>query len=243
MLLDKPYCSLADVQRETKSSDPALDSIYNSAITAASRWVEQHCHRDFWYHEYTEENPYVVPRSRVLGHSIFLPFPILRVDDIWVYSYSETGKTDNDKLEAGEYYFNTSGYETYTLYSRYGDFAPYTSPAEAHTGNRYQPYYNGNNNNPSNFPSNYENTYHSFVELAGCFGYELDTENPDTTPPLTIPAGIGRATAIIASAWSGQLSKDDVGLDGVVASVLDTKIPSEAYKLLKPWVQIVESAI
>jgi hypothetical protein len=49
-----------------------------------------------------------------------------------------------------------------------------------------------------------------------------------------IPAPVRHATVLIASAWSVQNRTEKLSLEGQTQSLLDTKIPDEARKLLEP---------
>ena len=72
------------------------------------------------------------------------------------------------------------------------------------------------------------------VTVKGTFGYESDSE---TEVAATLPPGIRRATALIASAWSGRYQKEQVSVDGVVQQLLLTDVPPEAFRLLKRFKQ------
>jgi len=58
--------------------------------------------------------------------------------------------------------------------------------------------------------------------LGGTFGYPLSASDPLTTLPMGLPAGVNRATTLIAAAGSGEYSIERVGLDGQRASVSST---------------------
>lgn len=73
------------------------------------------------------------------------------------------------------------------------------------------------------------------IQFRGTFGYPFSVENPETNPP-EIPEAVSRAATLIASAWSGENRKDQVGLDGSKVSILDNTIPAEAKTLLQKFV-------
>jgi hypothetical protein len=58
--------------------------------------------------------------------------------------------------------------------------------------------------------------------LQGTFGYPLSASDPLTTLPMGLPAGVIRATTLIAAAGSGEFSIERVGLDGQRVSVSST---------------------
>jgi hypothetical protein len=100
----KPYCTLLDVQVETKNSGSENDDLYTQAINLASRYVDTYCRRDFWYYDY-KETPYRVPRSRVIGNDVVLPFPIIDLTEVrYMEDPTVTSSTDFALSEI-EYYF------------------------------------------------------------------------------------------------------------------------------------------
>ncbi len=73
------------------------------------------------------------------------------------------------------------------------------------------------------------------LTVKGTFGYPLDTTDPDRLPPPTLPDLVKRATTQIAAAWSGELEKEQIALDGTRVSLLETRIPKESKELLKKF--------
>lgn len=219
MPLVRPYCTVADVQRETKNSGPELDEWYAECVTRASRMVEEMCLRDFWFHDYSAED-YSVPRSRVLGEMVALPFPIITLTDLWVYADKLVGKTDNDVVAEDEYYFEVG---SSFFKSEFGPFA-----AARFRAGRFHSY---------NEESSDE--FRGFMVLRGTFGYELAETNPDTTPPPLLPSEVRRATTLIAAAISDEMHKEQTGMDGSTVEILDTRIPTEAKTLLKRWRELL----
>lgn len=104
MPLERPYCSLLDVQQETKNSGSELDEVYATAINLASRWVDGHCQRDFWFHDHAS-SALAVPRSRVLEDMALLPFPILTLTEVACFTDITAGPTAADVLAAEDYFF------------------------------------------------------------------------------------------------------------------------------------------
>lgn len=104
-----PYCTLADVQRETKNDRSELSDWFISCINRASRFVEEYCNRDFLYHQYTADTPFVVPKERVIGDSIYLDWPIRSLTGVYQWE-SDLGKTHSptatETLETSSYYID-----------------------------------------------------------------------------------------------------------------------------------------
>jgi len=208
MPLDRPYCTVSDVQRETKNSEPEVTALYEQCIGKASRMVESICQRDFWFHDYTV-NSYLVPRRRVIGDFVILPFPILTLDSVSIYSDRLIGELPEDVLEVDEYYYAEG---EPSIHCEEGEFSEYP--------------------------------FKEYMAIRGTFGYPLaEGEDADQSPPPTIPEEVRRATAMIAAAWSGELHKEQVGLDGSRSEVLDMSVPSEARMLLKKWTEVINYAL
>jgi len=71
-----------------------------------------------------------------------------------------------------------------------------------------------------------------WLTIDGTFGYTIaDTTQPPTD--ATFPEAIRRACIHIAAALTGDMRKEVQALDGSKVSLLDTRIPPEAAKLLK----------
>lgn len=196
----RPYTAILDVQRETKNSGSELEDWYLECINLASRFVEEHCRRDFWFHNFTGEDSYRVKRIAVLGDLVALPFPILSIESVRVFSDIEQTNNDNDLLDSDEYYFDEgSG----NLMCEKGDFGSHP--------------------------------FRNHLWIKGTFGYELSPQDPDITPPPSLPAQVRRATTLIASAFSDEMHKEQVALDGSRVELLTTMVPNEAISLLKRW--------
>lgn len=214
MTLVRPYCTIADVQQECGNSDPAENTWYRDCINQASRYVEEVCGRDFWYHDYSGETTgegenavtapfYSVPRADVIGDQIFLPFPIITLSSLWVYADRTAEPTEADLWLPSEYTWENGKLGRAIITSEDGPFG--------------------------------EHPFRGAVRLAGYFGFLLSAENPDSTPPIFLPASIRRATWLIASAISGNRSVEEIGLDGSKVSLLEKSIPKEALTLLAPF--------
>lgn len=211
----RPYTARADVQRETKNSGSELDDWYDECINFASRWIEEKCKRDFWFHDHTSA-PLKVHRRRVMEDRALLTYPILTLTEVRVFSDIEQPDEDNDVWEADEYYFEEG---ERTLF------------AEEETDWRFA-------GSPGRFGSY---PFRGFMWLKGTFGYPLASSDPDSTPPPTIPAGIRRAATLVAASISAEQHKEQVGLDGVRVELLDTSIPKEAQRLVYRFIDKYET--
>ncbi len=209
MALDKPYCTLEDVQKETKNSSSSDTSWYQNQINLASRYIEDYCNTDFRYQDYSS-TAYTVPRAHVLEDEVHFPWPILTITGVWVYSDHTESPADADKYEDDTYYF------------RAGEFVLYKQGAVSFPQ-----------------PGAIFGTYPFIqnMDIKGTFGYALDGSNPDTAPPPTMPAAVRRACTLIAANWSNENRKEEVGLDGARTELLETSVPDEAKMLLHPWRQ------
>ena len=80
MALSKPYCTVADVQSYTGDSSIST-STCEDAINNASRFVEQHCRRSFWYQDYTSSH-FTIDYRDITPEMIFLPWPIITLTEV-----------------------------------------------------------------------------------------------------------------------------------------------------------------
>ena len=80
MALSKPYCTVADVQSYTGDSSIST-STCEDAINYASRFVEQHCRRSFWFQDYTSSQ-FTVDYRDITPEMIFLPWPIITLTEV-----------------------------------------------------------------------------------------------------------------------------------------------------------------
>ncbi len=92
MALSKPYCTVADVKSYTGDSDLGTGTC-EEAINYASRFVEQHCRRSFWYHDHSS-TALTVDYRDITPDIIYLPFPIITLTEV---------KQEDDVLESDAY--------------------------------------------------------------------------------------------------------------------------------------------
>lgn len=128
MPLVNPYCDVEAVYEELRSKEPtsATDSgiaseIVESAVNAASRWIERHKGRDYAYHDHTEDALVIRGGMRngvIAGHFINLPFsPIIAIESLTI---------DDEEWVLGEDFVFEVG--DYRITSLVGDW-PITCPS------------------------------------------------------------------------------------------------------------------
>lgn len=213
--LDKPYCALLDVQRETKASGSEHDDKYHTAINLASRWIDHHCRRDFQYHDHSS-TPLYVPQAWVLEDEVYLPWPIITLTYLAVYADKSDGPDSSDVWEATNYYAEPP------LPGGLG----VTGKIKAEQGDGRLGLYGGVF---GSYP------FRQHMQVKGTFGYEAAD---DETPSDDLPAAVRRACAIIAAAFSNEKHVEQVGFDGTRVELLDNRIPTEARQLLQPYVNL-----
>jgi hypothetical protein len=86
--LNKPYCTLLQLQKELKNTDAddedTIKDWHHDCINRASRLIDEYCQRDFWYHDNTAdgEGVFEVPKQYVCGQYIFMPWPVITINEI-----------------------------------------------------------------------------------------------------------------------------------------------------------------
>lgn len=110
MRVETPYCTLLDVQKETKNSKPENTVHYERCIGLASRMVDEHCRRDFGFHDHsTDETLLAVPRSWVMPEDIHLPWPIIELAGVWQVADRKVGQVPSDLWDEHDYFFDVGG--------------------------------------------------------------------------------------------------------------------------------------
>ena len=69
----RPYTTVDDVCAEMRVSSGEYTTKITDAINLASRWVDDFCGRDFWYHDYSTS----AYETKCFDCTIVLPWPIL----------------------------------------------------------------------------------------------------------------------------------------------------------------------
>ena len=80
-MLDRPYCTLEALQRETGNNDPEQEAWFETCINGASRWIDEHCHRDFLLHDHTTD-AYIARSDEVVADLICVSWPIITLTGI-----------------------------------------------------------------------------------------------------------------------------------------------------------------
>lgn len=78
-----PYCTLKAAQIEAGNSDGEAAPDFLVEINKASRWLDEHCQRDFLFHDHTTTS-LVVQEAWCAGNVIFLPWPVITLTEIKV---------------------------------------------------------------------------------------------------------------------------------------------------------------
>ena len=221
--LDRPYCTLAEVQAELRNAETDQEDAIKTAINQASRLVDDRCNTDFLQHDHSS-TPLDVQPWMVQGDRIFLPWPIIEITEIketvsgTVYDASNYkvmfGTLDN--LAGGKV---TGNGEIIMLASAVSTLAA-SQGAQADEKPLWPVPGTG-----------------VFIAIKGKFGYAPQGGGtPDwTAPPPTIPAAIRRATVMIAAALSGLNMRRTIDNQGSRSEFFSTNIPKEVEPLLTRW--------
>jgi hypothetical protein len=208
MPLENPYCVVSDVARETGNSDPALFEVYEMCINSASRFIDIYTNRDFLPHNFTSE-PFIPKESQIAGRHLLLPWKIRSIESIKV----ETLELDDQ------------------LYEYDGRAIILKAPNQLHS-NQLRNYATYIVRADSKWPKT-----KNAIEVYGEFGYtppdSWDGESALEAPCSDIPASIKIACSKIAASWSLERRRERGTMDGERVSVLDDRIPEDAYKLIK----------
>lgn len=227
-----PYTSLTAVQKECKNSESSNEDWLKECINDASRMVEEYTRRNFRYHDYAAAD-LTVKTTWIAGKHIFLPWPIITLTQV---------KVNDDVLPDTDYSWENlnDGKGTAVITRglvRSWDAEPVPFEVSGCLNERedggaaYHRLFGDSDYAPATAapdPVLYT------ITLRGTFGYALSGGSTEVMPP-GIPVNVKRATTLIAANISGLNRKEQVGLDGEKQNILDTRIPSDALNLLKPY--------
>ena len=121
-MLFKPYTTVADVQRETRNNDANFVSWFEEVINDASRYVDVFTGADFWFHDYTT-NPFFVHPNLVFGNRIFLPWPVIELDQVsdeGVILSPSTYEYKSRSITAKKNFSNRSWEKTVSVKGKFG---------------------------------------------------------------------------------------------------------------------------
>jgi len=93
-----PYCTLKEVQTETRNDTPDSVADLQSEINWASRWIDDYCRRDFLAHDHAS-SPLSVLSGWCAENVIYLPMPVRTLTKITV---------DGVELATDQYTFENS---------------------------------------------------------------------------------------------------------------------------------------
>lgn len=201
-ILHKPYCTVRQVQAHTRNSDAGLNDKYVECINRASRFIEEHCFRDFWFHNHltTESAPnnvYRIPRHHIAGESVYFPWPVLSAVNVWVRLRNES-RDASTLLDPNEWTVDNAGFSGRIILDK---------------------------------PLEFDYKGHVEVEGTFGYTLQPGSD-PELFVPLDIPSGVNHACILVAAAWSTEYRVQQIGLDGGRTELLDDKIPKEALRLL-----------
>lgn len=248
---DRPYTTLNDVLAETKNREAYLDDHFIECINQASRWVEVYIRRELYPTTYTEENPLVIPLSEFYKRKHLLDAPAQSITKVSLRYPEITDRELGFLSRKGDrvLYLNHCSYLGWAL----GGFKGTSPDGISLSGSHGQGDSYGYGELNGGWLADRYPDYHDYAKewtdilVEGQIGYALQEECDcdcsesdkvfiaEHLPPKDLPSAIRRATTLIASAFSGEMHKQMISLDGQRAEVLDTSIPSEVFKMLKPF--------
>jgi hypothetical protein len=203
--LVNPYCSVEQVQEELRNESDDIVEAIETAINQASRQIDKHKGRDYFFHDYSDTDAPLVIYSGMADGAFYrnflnLPYtPIIDLTSVTVNGTLWTVDVDyirqTTRLVSINGHWPTSG-------------IPSGSPALYSSG-------------CSSVPAK--------VEIVGTFGY---FQADHSQVPTGLPADLNRAAILIAAAHSGHNQKEVVGVDGTKSAVYDKNIPKAALAIL-----------
>lgn len=210
--LDRPYCTLSEVQDETQNNRPEDIEILSRAINRASREIDEYLRRDFLFRD-NASVPLSVPLSYCAENVIFLPWPVLTLTEISIVVPPDPAAVlpstdytfENSILSATSKIFRAGSWKAADSYGKVGIL-----PSRS-MGLPIQ------------------------ILLKGTFGYvpaQKDSENDFSQPAIGIPQSIRTACAVLAGIRSGKLKKEIVDLNGQRNSVTTRTIPKDVADML-----------
>ena len=195
LTLLNPYCTLRDAQAEAgnTNSDDARDLLHE--INKASRWIDEHCHRDFLFHNHAA-TPLVVHESWCAGNVIYLPWPVITLTEV---------KVGGVVLASAEYRTSLRPGSATAKIERNGSWLPGPSSSLALTTESL--------------------AMAPLIELRGTFGFAPADTAPTSTPSPNLPATIVQACAAIAAIRSGLVKREVTGLSGQREAITVRSVP------------------
>jgi hypothetical protein len=214
-VLLRPYCTLADVQRETQNTDPDDVESFKQAINQASRWIDWYCRRDFYYHDHST-GALSVEENWTAGAKIFLPWPVITLTQVQTQDVfgsstvlpAESYRVQPSILTACGVIVSDTRWVRPDVFTT-GGLLPQRSNAMA-----------------------------AMIQLTGTFGYApvmtsggspvIDT----TKASVDIPMEISTACAVIAAVRSGKSKKEIIDYSGQKQSATVKAIPRDVMEMI-----------
>jgi len=94
--LINPYCTVAEVQKELRNTDSALNAELETAINQASRWIDDYKGRDYFLHDHSVSALVIrATDGDIVQDELFLPYyPIITLTSVTVKGTTWTENTD-----------------------------------------------------------------------------------------------------------------------------------------------------
>lgn len=216
--LEKPYCTVEDVQAELQNTD-ADDAVQLiDSVNAASRWIEDYCSRDFWFKDCsTAGNELEVAPDWCAYNIIYLPWPVITLTKITV---------DDVEVPTTDYGYKNPQPGTGCTSKIYREGARWMAGEQR--------------NNVGLLPERVF-TMPTVIKLTGTFGFALSQAGDPpadvvTVPPPTLPQSVRRACTVIAAIWSGKSRKEIIDFSGNKQSLSQKDIPQATMRLLDRYI-------
>ena len=219
-VLQSPYCTVEDVQRETQNRNADDVQLFIGSINSASRWIDGYCRRDFLYHD-NATTALIVDERWAVFNKIYLPWPVLTLTKV----ESSDAFGNLTAMTTTDYRVNPQGLVNAVVEGNVCWFAPdqFSTPGLLPR---------------KNFSMRPQ------VKLTGTFGYRLpvaaDWGSPTGFtatgwPSPSIPSEISVACAVIAAVRSGKAKKDIIDFSGQKQSATVKVMPKEVMETLSRY--------
>lgn len=218
-VLEYPYTTLGAVRQETRNNVVASQNAMIWAINLASRAIDDYCHRDFLYHDFSA-TPFRIPKSDIIGKSVWMRWPIVSLASISV---------NGTDVSSDDYYFEPGKFEI--EYNSDNELDNWYAIGGSAIDMPNVNWMNSPLPGPDGLPwlKQWKPTP---ILVTGIFGYPV----PDTTrPPTGLPAFIARAATEIAAAWSGEYRREWTSPTGGTSSAFESRIPKEALSIMERY--------
>jgi hypothetical protein len=210
--LDRPYCTVRDVQDETLHGASDHIETFTKAINQASREIDWFCRRDFLFHDHTSQ-AFSVPAHMCQENVITLPWPVITITEVKVIVPPDSGAV----LDPSEYQ-----HENFLL----------SASSKIYRAGRWR---SGEEFTKAGILPSRSNRLPTRIELKGTFGYlpaQKNSTHDFTAPSPSIPAEIRHACACLAGVRSGRHKKEIVDRSGDRQTVTLRSLPRDVEAML-----------